>query len=636
MTQSYSYAVVSVDAAGNVSHVPTGVTFTVPGDTTAPPAITTQQITQPDGSLNVIISWHDPGDADTYVTNYKVYRMESSSPMADGDITGPYYLNTVNDTSWGKTTDGNNYSYQDSTFTTAQIGHAYAYAVVATDAAGNISHVPAGVVLVYTVADPAPSTVMLSSVKPVTAVSNVTLTWTAPSDIGTISGYNIYRKASSALTQTDLIPANMVAGPVSGLTTQVAIPGTGTTYYYSVTAIDQSSGKESKLGNSLSVSIPSPPSGLTATKQSNSVASLSWTAPAYMTNFQNYKVYQRRNGGSWSAPTNVSSTSSSINLIGLEPGTYDFGVTAYYSTYSGTTPYESVMSTASLSITDTVTPATIASVSGVVTAPSYDHASINWTAPSDQNYITYTPSGVDHYIVEASYNGGSYSTLNSNYQPAGYNNPGSTIVFNDSNTLAPGTSALYRIQSVDASNNYSAKTTSSPVYAKPTAVNLGVASSATTSANVLTFGPSTSLAGLSSYKIYAKEQGTALADLTGLTLITTTTTNLGSSQTFIHSLQNAVLAAEVGHTYAYAVVTEDINGAKSAISTGTQTYNQVVDKDSPAKVTDLAVTTVIGTNQVTLTWSTPLDNSGRGHRYRCAILCRYIGHLQAPSEQPLQ
>ena len=28
VTQSYSYAVVSVDAAGNVSHVPTGVTFT--------------------------------------------------------------------------------------------------------------------------------------------------------------------------------------------------------------------------------------------------------------------------------------------------------------------------------------------------------------------------------------------------------------------------------------------------------------------------------------------------------------------------------------------------------------------------------------------------------------------------------
>ncbi|HEX9859588.1 MAG TPA: discoidin domain-containing protein, partial [Nitrospirota bacterium] len=803
------------------------------------------------------------------------------------------------------------YSYTDAT---TLFGQDYSYAVVAVDAAGGVSHVPTGTVFSVSITDPAPAAVTTLTARPLSQLMRAELSWSAPANIGAISGYNVYRKSGSALVQTDLVPGNMIAGPVAGLTyTDDAVPSTAVNYYYAVTAIDESSGLESTIGNSVLLNIPVPPSGVSPVRQFNSAVRLTWTAPAVIANLQSYNVYLRRDAGVWTLSTNVAATSATLQLAGFMPGVYDFAVAAVYSSYGGSAPYESVASAAgTLNITDTAAPADF-TVSGALTeASNYTIARLGWDAPSDQNYSGYTPVGIDNYRVEATYNQGvswgtvissrltnpgfeahtgtvddtyvdsftgwsvSYtsayavsdamfdnravkiryngsgdryivsaepSTVESvanktysvsfwakasnsttfqffiqanggNYEsiavtspaisggwqrftasgtfsgsatatsarvvirpsadtsiditidgvrletstgallandgtfcrPAGYDTPGSPQSFDDPKALTAGSSAMYRVRAVDAEGNISNTMTTGYIYAKPTVItDLNVTSSSAESANVLTFSPSASLAGLSQYNVYAREQALPLTGVTGATLIGTMTPTTGAgnialtatatasntysiyypanaadgstatrwdglhnvgpnwlrldfggqrllssvsfdlynsayyrpkdyliqtydgtswvtgytvtdntnstpsytfdppvltsqvriyitktydtnmsyrpiinefrayaSEQYVHDLQNTALKALAGHTYAYAVIAEDVAGLLSDLSGGPVTVNPVTDRDAPAKVSDLALETPVGTSQAVLSWTTPLDNLGFG------------------------
>jgi len=911
---TYYYAVVACDAENNESFVSNCVTVSLGPDTVAPNAISNQQTRQVDGTYNVRIDWSDPGD-NVNVTQYDIYRIDGLTPLTGTDIVPGNYKGTVTDSSLSSdgSPDSVGYTYTD---TTAVFGQDYSYAVVAVDAASNVSAVPTGTSFSVTIVDPAPAPVTTLTARPVSLAMSTLLNWSAPTNVGNISGYNVYRKAGSALTQSDLVSGNLLAGPVTGLTyTDTLVPLTGTDYYYAVTAIDESSTKESSIGNSPTVNLTVPPSDLTAAMCMNSAVIVNWSAPAYTNNLQGYNVYKRRNSGAWTAAGTVSSTTrtATVSILGLEPGTYDFAVTAKYSTYQGTTPYESVMSSSvAVAITDTAAPEDF-TVTGLLTAASnYTRAQVSWNAPADLNFTGYTPSGLDSYRIEATYDqGATWNTLLSTrlvnasfethtgtvddttvdgftswysnglnvyavsdsfigsramkmsyagsgdryvrqiepttgqsiankvyslsfwakanksttmeyyiqanggnneivgdttpsigtswqrfttsgtfsgavtatsanviirppadttvditldavrletgtnallandgswYKPSGYDTPGSPQSYEDPVDITAGTSAMYRVQAVDVKGNISNAASTAYLYAKPTPItDLNVINAQGTSANVLNFSPSASLAGLSVYNIYAKEQSYPLSDLAGTTLIaslspTTSAGNIAlaatasashtystyyasnandgntgtrwdgqanvgpnwlqldfgtskvlskvsfnfynstsympkdyliqtyngsswvtqynvtgntsstpvytfdppvitskvriyitstynttmsyrpiiyefsayASEQYVHDLQNTALKAEAGHTYAYAVIAEDVNGLVSDLSGGPNTYTTVLDNDPPAKVSDLTLATPVGTTQAILSWSTPIDNLGYG------------------------
>jgi len=139
--------------------------------------------------------------------------------------------------------------------------------------------------------------------------SVINLTWNAvtPPANCTISFYNIYRSTTSGFTASS---ATLVA---SGVTT-ASYSDTGlagsTTYYYLVEAVDAdgSSGPSGQSNATTRVTpacttVPSAPTGLTATASSSSIIALSWTAvtpPANCT-ISSYSVY----GGTTANPTTL-------------------------------------------------------------------------------------------------------------------------------------------------------------------------------------------------------------------------------------------------------------------------------------------------------------------------------------------
>jgi len=570
---TYWYAVTACDAENNESFISNTVQAPSLGtDTLSPNVVTTQTLGQiTSGSKNVTITWKDPGD-NVNVVKYNIYRRQQSTPLTDGDRSPTYLISGagVTDLSTsangnGFPTDGNIYTYVDSTMS---YGLDYAYSVVAVDSANNMAGVATGVNLTISVLDPKPAFVSMSSIKPVTRSMSATVQWKQPANDGAFAGYNVYRKASSTLTQSDINPPTgsgfRVMSSVSGLTaTDNAVPVTNTTYYYTVTAIDQSSGKQSDIGTIKTLILPSTPTGVTARKLSNSAVALSWTAPSpAVSNFLYYNVYSRRNSGAWTAaattdytPSNVAitngdfetqssgwtssganntitwdntskyagtyslkmvstttgdnyavgstdivvypstsytysgytyvptalgsglmtklrvieynaggsvvadrtepvgvnqcsswqkvtqtftttstttkirlrlniaaigtaywdslslvcntkqvSTSGWVNMLGYEPGNYEFAVTAYTSLYGFVAPYETYYSppSAVMGVTDTSVPSTISSVTASLLSPSYIYARAVWSAPSDLNFSGYTPDGINYYLVESS------------------------------------------------------------------------------------------------------------------------------------------------------------------------------------------------------------------------------------------
>jgi fibronectin type 3 domain-containing protein len=268
---TYYYAVVACDSENNESFVSNCVQAALGADITPPATVGDQTVVQVDGTYNVRLAWRDPGD-NVNVTQYKVYRKPGLVALTDGDIVPGNILgvaaNPVADTSLSAdgSADANSYSLTD---TTTQLGQDYSYAVMAVDAAGNVSHVSGGSSLSVSIVDPAPAVVTTLTAKPLSREMKAQLTWTAPGNQGNISGYNVYRKAGSALDQADLIPGNLLT-TVAGLSYTTDLTATGTDYYFAVTAVDESSGKESKLGNNALANVPLPPSALSAARLFNS------------------------------------------------------------------------------------------------------------------------------------------------------------------------------------------------------------------------------------------------------------------------------------------------------------------------------------------------------------------------------
>ena len=164
-----------------------------------------------------------------------------------------------------------------------------------------------------------------------TSSSAISLSWTAvtPPANCTISSYNVYRSTTSGFTASS---SNLVASGVTGTTYSNTGLAASTTYYYVVEAVDAdgsssaSSQASAETSAASCTTVPSAPTGLTATASSSSVIGLGWTAvnpPANCT-ISSYSVYRSTTSGFTASSSNLIAsgvTTTSYSNTGLAAST---------------------------------------------------------------------------------------------------------------------------------------------------------------------------------------------------------------------------------------------------------------------------------------------------------------------------
>ena len=293
------------------------------------------------GDAQVSLSWQAPGsDGGAAITGYRVYQGTGKKPVASVAGTSA----TVKGL-----TDGTTYSFTVTAVNKAGEGPA-------SDAA---SATPTAAIT-----KPGPPNGLTAS----PGNGQVTLSWTAPGSSGgaAISGYEIYRGITPGGESGTPVNGSLVAGisyTVTGLTN-------GTTYYFTVVAVNTAKLQGAKAGeasatptaaasasNSASASAsagasasasatgpasgspsggatataagsPGAPTGLTATP-GNAEVGLSWTAPAAASGPPaSYHVYEGTSPGFTLGTPVMSTTSTNATVTGLSNGTTYYFVVA--------------------------------------------------------------------------------------------------------------------------------------------------------------------------------------------------------------------------------------------------------------------------------------------------------------------
>jgi hypothetical protein len=239
-----------------------------------------------------------------------------------------------------------------------------------------------------------------------TAVSSSTidLTWGASTagSACTVS-YSVFRSTTSGFTPSS---SNMIASSLSAASyADTGLSGT-TTYYYIVEASDgdgtaAASGQASattETGGGSCTTVPSAPTGLTATASSSSVIGLSWTAvtpPANCT-ISSYSVY----GGTTANPT-------TLIAGGLTGTTYSNTGLAASTTYYYVVKALDADGTSAASAQASATTLTGSSGTSIV--------SINADGPAESN----SGGGDNSFVADEDYTGGTtYSVTNTITIPA--------------------------------------------------------------------------------------------------------------------------------------------------------------------------------------------------------------------------
>ena len=367
---------------------------------TTPPSVPQGVGAVANGPTSVTVSWSASSDA-SGIGNYEVYR-------------GGTLLTTVS---------GSTLSFTD---TTVLAGTSYSYTVDAIDASpaknkSGQSSPPA------TVTTPTVDTTPPSVPQGVGAVANgptsVTVSWSASSDASGIGNYEVYRGGTLLTT---------VSGSTLSFTDTTVLAGTS--YSYTVDAIDASPAKN-KSGQSsppatvttptVDTTPPSVPQGVGAVANGPTSVTVSWSASSDASGIGNYEVYR---GGT--LLTTVSGSTLSFTDTTVLAGTsYSYTVDAIdASPAKNKSGQSSPPATVTTPTVDTTPPSVPQGVGAVANGPT--SVTVSWSASSDA-------SGIGNYEV---YRGGTLLTTVS----------GSTLSFTDTTVLA-GTSYSYTVDAIDAS-----------------------------------------------------------------------------------------------------------------------------------------------------------------------------------------
>jgi fibronectin type 3 domain-containing protein len=299
------YGVEAYDAGGNLSPMSTVVTAVMPMPPAAPGGLTASQTSATMAGL----TWSAAAGSGLPIAAYQVFRGSSPANLSQIGVV----LQT---------------SYTDKSVTP---GGNYYYAVQAKDSGGDLSPMSAVVTLTAPMPPSAPGGVSANA----TSAGSASVTWAAAASGGLpIQYYFVFRGSSpSALTQ--------IATVIQTSYTDNSLTA-GNTYYYAVEAKDTGAdiSPMSNISMARTLSLPSPPAGLTGTPNSSAAAgaaqvsysvSLSWSAAVSSgLPIQFYQVFRG------SSPSSL----SQIGVVGQTAYT-DNAVTAntayYYAVIAGDT-----------------------------------------------------------------------------------------------------------------------------------------------------------------------------------------------------------------------------------------------------------------------------------------------------------
>ena len=320
--------------------------------------------------------------------------------------------------------------------------------------------------------------------------AQVTLSWTAPASDGgsPVTGYDLYAGTTADFHARD--PIAKVTGTVVMVTGLV----NGTTYYFSVTAVNQVGEGSAAEAPAIPVTVPGTPAGLTAIP-GNGKVTLSWAAPASDGGSPviSYIIYQGTSpGGETGAPVSGSLvTATSYTVTGLTNGTtYYFrlvavnavGLSPLSAEASATLPIIVPPSTPASSATTSTRPASSATTptgttvaSASTSAPAFAAPTgLTATAGNTQVRLSWTPPASD---------GGSPVISYKVYMATAPGAQGSTVIGTGKGTggtvtgLVNGTVYYFMVTAVNAAGNESPFSTG--VSSEPTGPARGVTVSLT-------------------------------------------------------------------------------------------------------------------------------------------------------------
>jgi len=457
----------------------------------------------------VNLSWTTPSNGGSPITGYKIEYKIIPTP-------GTYSLLVqIN----GNTTT--TYSH-----TGLQSDKYYVYHILAINSVGNsewsaevIGHTeqPQNIV-------PNPPTSLTArAVSP----TQINLSWTAPTNNGgpPVTGYKIEEKVGTG--SFTVIVTNTGNTNTSYSRTSLT---TGTSYTYKVSAINSvgpsttSNEASATPTPTSSITLPSPPTNLSATKVSQTQVNLSWNAPSDNggSAITGYKIEEKVGTGSFTViVANTGNTNTSYSRTGLTAGlTYTYKVSAINS--AGTSSPSNEVTSSQTIIAVPNPPSNL-----VVASASPTQLNLSWKAPSDNG-----GPAVTGYKIEVKSGSNPYAILVSN--------TGSVTSYSHSG-LTTGTTYTYKVSAI---NSVGTGSPSNEVSAKPiktiVPTSLTAVATSPTQIRLTWFAPSETFGQtISGYKIERK-----ISEGTFITIVENT-----NSQTTTHSISGLT----TGTTYTFLV-----------------------------------------------------------------------------------
>jgi len=333
------------------------------------------------------------------------------------------------------------------------------------------------------------------------STSQINLSWSQPANLGNLvlTGYKIERSVNGGSWST--IVSNTGS---TGTTYSDTGLSPSTTYTYRVSAITillvSSPSNTASATTASPITVPQPPTGLTASADSFSQITLNWNAP---TNdggsaITGYKIARSSDGGStWiTIVSNTGSTSTAYSNSGLSPNTtYSYRVYAINSVGTSS-PSNIASATTNTQLLPPQPPTGL-----TATAISSSQINLSWTAPNNNG-----GSSITGYKIEQSTDSG--STWN-----VIVSNTGSTGTTYSNTGLSPSTTYTYRVSTINSvgtssPSSISSATTNTQLFPPQPPTNLSATAVSSSQINLSWNAPSNNGGSpITGYKINRSDDG---------------------------------------------------------------------------------------------------------------------------------